>query len=125
MWILIVDIQLSSTVKKSQLSMNQESEWLFIERQRLHVRFVAASVRAGELLLAHDRIDEAVAVATRTIGVEPWSEPAHRVLIAAHLQRGDRAAARRAMQHCHDVLDELGGPVDQLTEMLERRLTTG
>ncbi len=103
----------------------QESEWLFIERQRLHVRYVAASVRAGELLLAHDRVDEAVAVASRTIGVEPWSEPAHRVLVAAHLQRGDRAAARRAMQHCRDVLDELGGPVDELTEMLERRLATG
>ena len=107
------------------LSGVQEGEWLFIERQRLHVRYVAASVRAAELLLAHDRVDDAVAVATRTIGVEPWSEPAHRALVAAHLQRGDRAAARRAMQHCHEVLDELGGPVEPLTEMLERRLATG
>ena len=107
------------------LSGVQEGEWLFVERQRLHVRFVAASVRTAELLLAHDRIDEAVAVATRTITVEPWSEPAHRALVAAHLQRGDRAAARRAMQHCHEVLDELGGPVESLTEMLERRLTAG
>jgi DNA-binding SARP family transcriptional activator len=107
------------------LSGVQEGEWLFIERQRLHVRFVAASVRTAELLLAHDRIDEAIAAATRTITVEPWSEPAHRALVSAHLQRGDRAAARRAMQHCYEVLDELGGPVEELTEMLERRLATG
>lgn len=106
------------------LSGIQEGEWLHIERQRLHVRFVAAAVRTAELLLAHDRIDEAIALAARTITVEPWSEPAHGILVAAHLQRGDRAAARRAMQHCHDVLDELGGPVEELTLMLERRLAT-
>ena len=81
-------------------------------------------MRTAELLLAHDRIDEAIALASRTITVEPWSEPAHSLLVAAHLQRGDRAAARRAMQHCHDVLDELGGPVEELTLMLERRLAT-
>ncbi|MEM9463858.1 MAG: BTAD domain-containing putative transcriptional regulator [Actinomycetota bacterium] len=107
------------------LSGVQEGAWLFVERQRLHVRFVAASVRTAELLLAHGRTDEAVAVATRTIGAEPWSEPAHRAVVAGHLQRGDRAAARRAMQHCRDVLDELGGPVEELTEMLERRLAAG
>ncbi|MEM7143357.1 MAG: BTAD domain-containing putative transcriptional regulator, partial [Actinomycetota bacterium] len=100
-----------------------EGEWLHLERQRLHVRFVGAAVRGAELLLAHDRADEAIALATRTLQVEPWSEPAHRSLVAGHLQRGDRAAAHRAMQQCHEMLAELGGPVDELTEMLERRLT--
>ncbi len=100
-----------------------EGEWLHIERQRLHVRFVKAAVRCGELLLAHDRVDDAVLLASRTIRAEPWSEPAHRTLVAAHLQSGDRAAAHRAMQRCHEVLDELGGPVEELTAMLERRLT--
>ena len=100
-----------------------EGEWLHIERQRLHVRFVNAAVRCSELLLAHDRVDDAVILAGRTVKVEPWSEPAHRALVAAHLQRGDRAAAHRAMNRCHEVLDELGGPVDELTAMLERRLT--
>jgi hypothetical protein len=27
------------------------------------------------------------------------------------------------MQQCHEMLEELGGPVDELTAMLERRLT--
>ena len=100
-----------------------EGDWLHLERQRLHVRFVAAAVRGAELMLAHDRVDEAVKLASRTIQIEPWSEPAHRILVAAHLQRGDRAAAHRAMQQCHEMLEELGGPVDELTAMLERRLT--
>lgn len=105
------------------LSGVNEGEWLFIERQRLHVRFVAAAIRTGELLLAHDRVDEAISVASRTIAIEPWSEPAHRILVAAHLQRNDRAAAHRAMQRCREALDEIGGPVEELTEMLERRLS--
>lgn len=100
-----------------------EGEWLHLERQRLHVRFVGAAVRSAELLLAHDRADEAIALASRTLQIEPWSEPAHRSLVAGHLQRGDRAAAHRAMQQCHEMLEELGGPVDELTAMLERRLT--
>lgn len=100
-----------------------EGDWLHLERQRLHVRFVGAAVRGAELMLAHDRADEAIALASRTLQVEPWSEPAHRSLVAGHLQRGDRAAAHRAMQQCHEMLAELGGPVDELTEMLERRLT--
>jgi len=100
-----------------------EGEWLHLERQRLHVRFVGAAVRGAELLLAHDRADDAIRLATRTIQIEPWSEPAHRSLIAGHLQRGDRAAAHRSMQQCHEMLEELGGPVDELTAMLERRLT--
>jgi DNA-binding SARP family transcriptional activator len=100
-----------------------EGDWLHLERQRLHVRFVAAAVRGAELMLAHDQADEAIQLATRTVQIEPWSEPAHRTLVAAHLQRGDRAAAHRAMQRCHEMLLELGGPVDELTAMLERRLT--
>ena len=103
----------------------QEGEWLHLERQRLHVRFVNAAVRCGELLLAHDRVDEAVKLASHTTQVEPWSEPAHRTLVAAHLQRGDRAAAHRAMQRCREVLEELGGPVEETTAMLERRLAGG
>jgi len=100
-----------------------EGEWPRGGAPRRHVRVVKAAVRCSELLLAHDRVDDAVILASRTIKVEPWSESAHRALVAAHLQSGDRAAAHRAMKRCHEVLDELGGPVDELTAMLERRLT--
>ena len=99
------------------------AEWLDLERQRLHLRYVNAAIRGAELLLAHGRVDEAVKFATAAVAAEPWSEPAHRVLVAAHLDRGDRAAAHRAMQKCHELLDEVGGPTDELTHMLERRLS--
>jgi DNA-binding SARP family transcriptional activator len=95
-------------------------DWAGPERDRLRARFLAASVRAGELLLATGAGERALALATRAIEAEPWSEPGHRLVIAAHLARGDRAAARRALTRCHAALDDLGVEPDEATVMLER-----
>ncbi len=97
-------------------------DWSAVERDRLRSRFVRGSVRLAEFLLAYDRVEEALVVAGRTLDAEPWSEAAHRAVIAAHLERGDRPAARRALKRCHEALDEVGGPVEELTFMLQRRL---
>jgi DNA-binding SARP family transcriptional activator len=95
-------------------------DWAGPERDRLRARFLAASVRAGELLLAIGAGERALALATRAIEAEPWSEPGHRLVIAAHLARGDRAAARRALTRCHAALDDLGVEPEEATVMLER-----
>ncbi|HEV7763271.1 MAG TPA: BTAD domain-containing putative transcriptional regulator, partial [Acidimicrobiales bacterium] len=95
-------------------------DWAGPERDRLRARFLAGSVRAGELQLAAGDIDRALLLATRAIEAEPWSEPAHRLAIAAHLARGDRASARRALERCHLALDDLGVGPAELTVMLER-----
>jgi DNA-binding SARP family transcriptional activator len=95
-------------------------DWAGPERDRLRARFLAGSVRAGELQLAAGDIDRALLLATRAIQAEPWSENAHRLAIAAHLARGDRASARRALDRCHGALGELGVEADELTVMLER-----
>ncbi len=88
-------------------------EWALPHRDRLAARFVAAAVRAGELTLAGGDPDEALRLAGRAVEAEPWSEGAHRLSVAAHLARGDRAAARRAMQTCLRQLDDLGRPPDR------------
>ena len=77
-------------------------------------------MRAGELQLAAGDVDRALLLATRAVQTESWSEAAHRLVIAAHLARGDRASARRALDRCHRALDELGVTPDELTVMLER-----
>jgi DNA-binding SARP family transcriptional activator len=53
---------------------------------------------------------------------EPWSEGAHRLTVAAHLARGDRAAARRAMKTCLQQLDDLGVPPTEDTEIVLRAI---
>jgi LuxR family transcriptional regulator, maltose regulon positive regulatory protein len=95
-------------------------DWAGPERDRLRARFLAGSVRAGELQLAAGDVDRALRLATRAIEAEPWSEPAHRLAIAAHLARGDRASARRALERCHRAVHELGVEPAELTVMLER-----
>ncbi len=97
-------------------------DWSGVERDRLRSRFVAAAVRAGELLMAFGRFDEALRVSVRALEAEPWSEAAHRVIVAAHMEKGDRAGALRALDRCHAALDDIGGPVEDLTLMIERRL---
>ena len=97
-------------------------DWSAAERDRLRARFVRAAVRLAELLVAFNRIDEALVVAGKAIGVEPWSEPAHRVVVASYLELGDRSAARRALDRCTTELADFGGPTEELTLMLARRL---
>ena len=98
-------------------------EWALPHRDRLVSRFVAGAVRAGELTLAAGNRDEALHLASRALEAEPWSEPAHRLAVAAHIARGDRAAARRAMQTCLRQLDELGVPPTEDTEIIFRAVT--
>ncbi|HEX6423923.1 MAG TPA: BTAD domain-containing putative transcriptional regulator [Acidimicrobiales bacterium] len=97
-------------------------EWALPHRDRLAARFVAAAVRAGELALAAGEPDEAVRLAARALETEPWSEDAHRLGVAAHLARGDRAAARRAMETCLRQLDDLGVPPTEDTEIVLRAI---
>ncbi|MEM9464546.1 MAG: BTAD domain-containing putative transcriptional regulator [Actinomycetota bacterium] len=97
-------------------------DWSLAERDRLRSRFVDAACRTAELRLAGDDLDGAVAMATRALTVEPWSERAHRCSIAAHLARGDRAGARRAVEACVEALADFGGPADTETAMLFRRV---
>jgi DNA-binding SARP family transcriptional activator len=97
-------------------------DWAAAERDRLRSRFLAASVRSGELLLGTGDVDRALVVGTRAVEVEPWSEAAHRLVMAAHLARGDRAGARRALDRCAAALDELGVEPEEPTVMLERAI---
>ena len=83
---------------------------------------MAAAVRAGELTLAAGNPDEALRMAARALETEPWSEPAHRLMVASHLARGDRAAARRAMDTCLAQLADLGVPPTEDTEVVLRAI---
>ena len=97
-------------------------EWALPHRDRLTARFVAAAVRAGELTLAAGDPGQALRLASRALESEPWSEGAHRLSVAAHLARGDRAAARRAMDTCLRQLDDLGVPPTEDTEIVLRAI---
>ena len=97
-------------------------EWVLPARGRLQVQFVGACVRAGSLLVARGEADQAVALATRAIAVESWSEPARALLAEASLALGDLSAAHRTVADCDDMLAEMGVSESTTLAMLRRRL---
>ncbi|MGI9030394.1 MAG: BTAD domain-containing putative transcriptional regulator [Ilumatobacteraceae bacterium] len=86
----------------------QYEEWAQPAIQLATARYVAAAVRAAELALADGDTAAARRHARRALAVDEWSEPAHRVLIAAAAADGDRAGAARATTACRRMLTDLG-----------------
>jgi DNA-binding SARP family transcriptional activator len=97
------------------------ADWLGFDRLRLGTTFVRGALRAGELLAARREYGPAIVMAERVIAADPWAEAGYRLLAAAHLDRGDPAAARRVLDHLDRVLGELGVAPDAATRTLRRR----
>lgn len=97
-------------------------DWIIEIRDRITARFVQAAIRAGELSAAIGDHDRARALAERAVGAEPWSEAARRLLVLANLELGDRAAARRCLDACFAMLDDLGVSAEPETLVVARRL---
>jgi DNA-binding SARP family transcriptional activator len=98
----------------------EEGEWL----EGLRRRLIDVRLRALECLggIWVARGDPALAArdAAEAIGLDPFRESAHRLLIRAHLAAGDRAAAAHALARLRTLpADELGiAPSPETLELL-------
>ena len=90
-----------------------------IEEVRRSVADIA--LRLGELLLVAGRFDDAAAWAERVKRASPYQERAHRLAIAAQLQRRDRDAVVDAVGAAQAMLDSLGVEPEPGTRMLLRQ----
>jgi DNA-binding SARP family transcriptional activator len=99
-----------------------DAEWAVIDREHYRTRFLAAAIRAGQLLVARGDTAHAEQVAGRALAVDEFSEAAHAVLVSAALAEGDRSAARRRLDACFAALAELGLEPSEPTLQLRRRL---
>jgi DNA-binding SARP family transcriptional activator len=99
-----------------------DAEWAVIDREHYRTRFLAAAIRAGQLLVARGDIDRAETVAGRALLVDPFSEAAHAVMVSAAMAAGDRSTARRRLETCFAALAELGLEPSEPTLQLRRRL---
>jgi len=79
-------------------------EWVTLERQRWRSRSVSALVAYAESLLGACRFTEASDLARRALGLEPYSEPAIRLVMRAAALSGDGA---RALAAFHDFAAQL------------------
>lgn len=83
---------------------------------------VEAALRLGEVRLAAGRAHHALACAERAREASPFDERAHRLAMAAHLQRRDRAGALAAVDATEAMLDDLGVPPEEATAMVIRQV---
>ena len=79
------------------------------------------ALRLGELLLVAGRFDDAAAWAERVKQASPYQERAHRLAIAAQLQRRDLEAVADAVAAARAMLDALGVEPEPGTRMLFRQ----
>jgi DNA-binding SARP family transcriptional activator len=98
-----------------------DADWIALDREHFRGRFVAAASRAGELLVARGDVDGAERVARRAVEVDPWAEDAYAVLASVALARGDRPAARRALDRALAALADLDvEPSEEMHRLLRR-----
>ena len=98
--------------------------WAMPSLEQRRLRFAAIATRTGELLLAQGDGEGAQALVERALGIDPWREAAHRLVVATHLARGDDLAARRALRRYREAIDELGIDPGEATLMVERLVDT-
>lgn len=91
------------------------------EVEHIHRSLVDACLRLGELQLVAGRFDEALRCAERGRIASPYSERAHRLAIACHLQGSDRSGLEAAVRSTQVLLGDLGVEPEDPTKMLLRR----
>jgi adenylate cyclase len=87
-------------------------DWLLVERQRLRSLALETATRLMTTSVAAARPDTAANAARRVLSLEPLHEAACRLLMQAHVERGERAQALKLFETLRDRLrQELGvGP---------------
>jgi DNA-binding SARP family transcriptional activator len=96
-------------ISSRSLLPGEDAEWLDALRRRLADVRLRALECLAETWIAHGDVALAARDAREAIGVDPFRESAHRLLIRAHLAAGERGAAAEALFACRQVLhDELG-----------------
>lgn len=83
---------------KGDLATDLDLEWLDLERIHLRSRFVRASCRAAELLVATREPERAIEVVRPALDVDQWNEPSYLALAAAYDALGDHTSARAVIE---------------------------
>ncbi len=102
------------------------AEWQRMEQERRHQQALAALAALTAHHLQINKYDTAISHARRQLSLSPWLESAHRQLMQALAQSGQRAAALAQFESCRQVLaDELGSEPEPETRALYQQIKDG
>jgi len=100
------------------------TEWLFYRREALRGLYIHALEREGERARDRGDVEGALALARRLVDLDPLDEAAHRGVIAASLELGNRRGARAQFDLLTGILDrELGVAPSAETRAVLARLS--
>jgi DNA-binding SARP family transcriptional activator len=98
-------------------------QWVIAERDRLHRLALRAHAQLVEILTRGDAVDEAIAVAQRSLRIDPLQESMHRTLMRLYLQSGDPLNALQQYDACARALRrELDVEPDAETKSLQQEI---
>ena len=80
------------------------TEWLIVERERIHQLAVRALDHTLQQALTDGAWEQGMAIAQRLLGLDPWRESAHRGLMHSLAAAGQRAAALAQYERCRALL---------------------
>ena len=81
-------------------------EWVFIQREHLHQKFLRAATNLVNLLISNRQFQQAITATQRVLEIDPCSESAHRSAMIAYAEMGDRAGVVRQYDKCTKALME-------------------
>ncbi len=100
--------------------------WLLTQREHVHQRALDAMTLLRDALSVRREWTAVLDIAQRQLSLEPWLEAAHRALILAHFQLGDRSAALAQFEQCKQQLwDELSIEPEEDTITLFEQIKAG
>lgn len=106
-----------------QLDEEKFDQWVIAERDRLHRLALRAHAQLAEILGRSDSLDDAIAVAQRSLRLDPLQEPMHRTLMKLYIRSGDLANALQQFDACTRVLRrELNVEPDAETKALQQEV---
>ncbi len=101
--------RLASVYRGELLPGDLYDEWFTPIRDRYRLDFVAAMLRAVELLLEKDDPCEAVVYARRALAIDPFREDLYQSLLRCQIAAGQRSAAIETFVACKtQIAEELG-----------------
>lgn len=121
--VAITHLSNAVTLYKGPYLPKVDYDWVLIQREHLHQKYVTAAVNLINLYSETEQYQQVITLAHRVVEIDPCSESAHRSAMSAFAALGDRAGVVRQYEKCKKLLfEDFGVTPSAQTETLYKTL---